>query len=262
MEFRHLRGLTGTTITPYRITGAEPGTHLGLPSPTVTLVIDLGDGLVLRAASDPVPRTFRVAVGGMTLAPVTIHHDGSQVGVQLDLAPTAMRSLFGLPAGEVVHRNLALADLAPALARRLYDELGAADFGRRAVVCEALLGETLASAESRPGADPDAARIWQRLERAHGRVTVAELVERSGWSARKLTALFTAEYGLGIKQAARLFRFDHARRRLDTGTPIAQAAAVCGFADQAHLTREFTAFTGHPPRAYLSVRAAEFAGAG
>lgn len=87
------------------------------------------------------------------------------------------------------------------------------------------------------------------------------MAERSGWSRRRLTTVFTAEYGMGPKQAARLFRFDHARRRLEAGGAIADVAAACGYADQAHLTREFRDFTGHPPREFLTVRAAEFAGA-
>nr|WP_298440780.1 AraC family transcriptional regulator [Gordonia sp. (in: high G+C Gram-positive bacteria)] len=257
MEFRDVRGLSGLTITPYRIVGGRPGTHAGLPSPTVTLVIDLGTGLTL-STDDDAPRTFRAALGGMHLRPVTIHHDGTQVGVQLDLAPAAVRTLFGLPPGELFGRNLALADLAPGLAGRLYDDLGAAEPDTRAARCAALL---TAAPRYRAPADDDAARIWQFLARRRGRVTVAELVDRSGWSARKLSALFAAEYGMGLKQAARLFRFDHARRRLETGAPIAEVAADCGYADQAHLTREVHDFTGLPPAAFLAARAAEFAGA-
>ncbi|GAA3947551.1 helix-turn-helix domain-containing protein [Gordonia caeni] len=259
MELRDVRRLNGTTITPYRILGATPGTHLGLPSPTTTLVIDLGTGLVLSTRESE-PRTFRVSVGGMHLAPVTVHHDGTQVGVFLSLSPGAVRALFGVRPGDVCAQNFELADMAPRLARRLYDELGAVAPDRRGDVCARVIDERLGAAGT-PPADPDAQRAWQLLGAARGRLTVSRLVELSGWSARKLTALFTAEYGVGPKQAARLFRFDHARRRLDAGEPIAEIATACGYSDQAHLTREFTAFTGLPPRSLLTARANEFAGA-
>jgi AraC-like DNA-binding protein len=48
---------------------------------------------------------------------------------------------------------------------------------------------------------------------------------------------------------------------LETGGAIADVAADCGYADQAHLTREFARITGHPPKEFLAVRASEFSGA-
>ncbi|WP_454163971.1 helix-turn-helix domain-containing protein [Gordonia iterans] len=259
MEFRDVRRLTGIGITPYRITGAAPGTHIGLPSPTITLIVDLGTGLTL-STHDAEIRTFRVAVGGIHLQPVTIHHDGTQIGVALDLTPAALRAIFGVRARDLRATNLDLADLTPALSRRLYDELGAAPAARQADLCARLLGESL-DTDALQNQPPDAHRMWHLLARRRGRIRVAEMAERSGWSRRRLTTVFTAEYGMGPKQAARLFRFDHARRRLEAGGAIADVAAACGYADQAHLTREFRDFTGHPPREFLTVRAAEFAGA-
>ncbi|GAA4742423.1 helix-turn-helix domain-containing protein [Gordonia alkaliphila] len=271
MELRHLRRLSGTTITPYRILGAAPGTHLGLPSPTVTLIVDLGRGLTLSTDTEA-PRTFDVAVGGMHPRPVVIHHDGSQVGVQLALPPHAVRALLGVRAGDVYSANLPLEALRPGLARRLHDGLGAlADLPSDAVdddsavaqrrVTVALLADALSGPHPDVPVDPDAEHVWARLAATRGRVTVAQLVEESGWSARKLTASFHAEYGLGIKAAARLFRFDHALAALSAGVPLAETAAACGYADQAHLSREFTAHSGLPPRALLRRRAAEFADA-
>ena len=60
------------------------------------------------------------------------------------------------------------------------------------------------------------------------------------------------------KQAARIVRFDRTRRELAAaaaaGAPLALAdlAAQRGYADQAHLTRDFAAFAGLPPGAWLS----------
>lgn len=257
MELRHLRGLT---ITPYRIVGAQPGEHIGLPSSTVTLVVDLDDGLRITESAHAPQRTFRCCLGGMHLEPVTIHHDGSQIGVQLNLDPTAFRTLFAMPAGEVWTTNTELGDAAPALARRLYDETGAVPYEQRAAVTARIIVEEVRSQRAQQ-ADADAQYAWQLIQRTRGRITVAQLVELSGWSARKLTGVFTAEYGVGLKQAARLTRFEHARTRLEGGESIADVAVECGYADQAHLTREFAAITGHPPKEFLRVRAAEFSGA-
>jgi AraC-like DNA-binding protein len=267
MEFRNLRGLSsdtpplpaGITVTPYRIVGAQPGEHIGLPSSTITLVVDLGNGLDLGEPGRAGVRTFQCCLGGMHLEPVTIHHDGSQIGVQVNLDPVAFRALFAMPPGELWSANIDLDAAAPALARRLYDEAGAVAYEDRGLVVRDIIAQALR--DSADGADSDAEHAWHLIQRTRGRLTVAKLVELSGWSARRLTGVFTAEYGIGPKQAARLARFEHARARLESGEAIADVAVECGYADQAHLTREFATITGHPPKEFLRVQAAEFSGA-
>ena len=55
------------------------------------------------------------------------------------------------------------------------------------------------------------------------------------------------------KMFARVLRFDRALRGLRGANAVdwAQLADACGYADQAHLTRDFTAFAGSPPAAFL-----------
>lgn len=94
-----------------------------------------------------------------------------------------------------------------------------------------------------------------------GRLPVAEVARRIGWSPRHLEQRFRAETGLGPKEAARVVRFDRARRALASrvaagrAPDLAALAVAGGFADQAHLTREWRAFSGLPPTRWL---AAEF----
>ncbi|WOC12006.1 helix-turn-helix domain-containing protein [Gordonia sp. MP11Mi] len=264
MEFRDVRGLTGrlcragVRVTPYNIKGARPGTHLGIPSPTVTLIVDLRDGLVLTGPGLERQTRFHCGLGELHLESFTIHHDGTQVGVQLDLAPGAVRRLFGVPVGSL-SSMLELEHLDAIFASRLRDAVGAVPHEARSAVATDLLGAQLSDAAGAPtGADPDAVRTWHRILRSNGQVTVSELVEQSGWSARRLTSVFTAEFGMGPKQAARLVRFDTARHAMDSGCLASEAAADCGFADQAHMSREFTAFTGLPPKQYVTERHSEF----
>ena len=75
-----------------------------------------------------------------------------------------------------------------------------------------------------------------------------------GWSERHLAARFRTEIGLTPKAAARVIRFDRARRMIP-GAAAPIVAAECGYADQSHLVRDFVAFTGLAPGAWL---AAEF----
>ena len=254
MELRDLRGLTGVEITPYDISGGGPGQHLGLPSATATLIVDLSDGLVLGTERRDGTDTFRCCLAGMHLRPVTIHHDGSQVGVQLDLSPAAVRVLFGLPVGELANDATELSQIDADIARRLHERIAEAHPDQRAAVCADVLSGIAAD-------DPpldDAHAAWNHLARRRGDVTVSELVERSGWSARHLTKIFTAEFGVGPKQAARLMRFDAARAAMDAGRPAVEVAATYGYADQSHMSREFTDLTGYSPRGLMRRRATEF----
>ena len=64
---------------------------------------------------------------------------------------------------------------------------------------------------------------------------------------------FRAELGVTPKVAARIFRFERAcgligNRRL----PLAEVAAACGYADQAHMTRDWNTFTGTSPKDWIA----------
>jgi AraC-like DNA-binding protein len=87
---------------------------------------------------------------------------------------------------------------------------------------------------------------------------VSELAAGTGWSERHLTGRFRAEIGLAPKAAARVIRFDRARkllvRKLTAGGDylLADLAADGGYFDQAHLAREFRALAGCPPSQWLA----------
>ncbi|GEE00277.1 AraC family transcriptional regulator [Gordonia spumicola] len=256
MEFRDVRGLTarlsraGVRVVPYDVVGTRPGVHLGLPSPTVTVVIDLRDGLLLTGPGLDGPTSFRCGIGGLHMSPFVIHHDGVQRGVQLSLTPGAVRRLFDVPVRALGPSTFEVADVDQSFAARLVDAAATGAIG-------SVLAERLS--DSWTGVDPDAVRAWRDIVRTGGRVSVSHLVERSGRSARRLTGVFTSEFGIGPKQAARLVRFDAARHALEAGTPACDVAATGGYADQAHLSREFVDFTGLPPSRFLQNRRAEFA---
>ncbi|WP_019203460.1 AraC family transcriptional regulator [Tsukamurella sp. 1534] len=239
----------------YEITGAAPGDHLAVPSPTLTMIVDLGHGLDLTGPGLDGLTTFRLCLSGMHPTPYLVHHDGMQRGVQVDLRPSLVRALTGMPAAELAGEALDLEALHPRLARELHGRVAAAAPHEREAVAAGVLSR---HATSERTVQPDAAAAWDHLARHDGNVTVAELTERSGWSARYLAMKFTAEFGMGIKQAARLMRFDAARRELEAGAPAADVAVRRGYADQAHLSREVRAFLGLSPSAYLARRQREF----
>lgn len=80
-------------------------------------------------------------------------------------------------------------------------------------------------------------------------VKMAELAEELGVSTRTLERQFLQEVGIGAKTLSRLIRFEAAYNTLSYApqTPLVSLAYETGFADQAHLTREFRALGGLTP---------------
>jgi AraC-like DNA-binding protein len=80
-------------------------------------------------------------------------------------------------------------------------------------------------------------------------VPIGQIADEVGWSHRHLIARFRRQVGLRPKTAARLVRQQGVWRRLDERRPLdwAQLARDAGYADQAHLVRDFRQFTGTTP---------------
>ncbi|UUU24168.1 helix-turn-helix domain-containing protein [Streptomyces sp. DSM 40750] len=89
-----------------------------------------------------------------------------------------------------------------------------------------------------------------RTDRTIRRVT--DFARAEGMSVRLLQRLFSAYVGVGPKWVILRYRIHEALERAatDHATDWAALAADLGYADQAHLVRDFTATVGVPPTAY------------
>jgi AraC-like DNA-binding protein len=243
----------------YRYEGLVPALHRGLPSPFLTVVLPLDEPLVMAAHPDPRqrPGSFDALAGGLHTAPALISTGTRQAGVQLSLTVAGARALLGVPAGALASLDVHLPDLLGPVAGELVDRLRSAPSwpARFAAVDDVLLR----LAERRVGAiAPEVQEAWRSNTASGGRLTVTELAARVGWSPRHLRQCFLAETGLTPKAAAQVVRFDRARRRLGAAVArgqdvdLAVLAADCGYADQAHLTRAWSRFTGLPPRRWMA----------
>src|SRR2546421_327321 len=85
----------------YRQEGFAPGTHQGLPSRYMTLIVSLGPPTDIAVMPDraQAPGAYHAFVGGLHASAATVRHDGNQAGIQLYLTPLGARTLLGLPAG-------------------------------------------------------------------------------------------------------------------------------------------------------------------
>jgi AraC-like DNA-binding protein len=254
-----------SAYTGYRLAGAEPGRHRGLPSPELTFIVTLDDPLAIDAHPDPgqPAGTYDTLLGGLQTAPALVSHEGRWSGVQLGLTPLGARTLLGIPAAELANWDAEAADVIGGFAAQLRElVVGQPTWAQRFAILDELLVRRAAQSEADRCAQvrPEVSYAWRRLRQTGGGAGVAELAAESGLSARRLGTLFRAEFGLAPKEAARVIRFDRARRRIGrtvsasggAAATFATLAAECGFYDQAHLAREFRALAGCPPSQWLA----------
>ncbi|MEW5540504.1 helix-turn-helix domain-containing protein [Streptomyces cyaneofuscatus] len=246
---RYVRSYVGFDLREF-----PAGVHCGPPGRALTTVISLSGPLGVGAGVDdgsPVTRFDSVA-GGLMRRSVAIHHDGRQHGVQVSLTPLGARAVYGVPAAELAHRLVPLDELLGALGVELVDRLRAATSWAARF---AVLDESLLRAVGRGDGDclyrvrPEVAEAWRRLVAAQGRVQVGAVATELGWSRRYLTERFRGEVGLSPKTFARVLRFEHAHELATARDPLpwADVATVSGYADQAHLVRDWREFTGRSP---------------
>ena len=99
-----------------------------------------------------------------------------------------------------------------------------------------------------------AAAVVSRITADPGLRRVDQLAAASGMTARSLQRLFADYVGVSPKWVMRRARLHEAAERADSGEPVdwALLASDLGYADQAHLTRDFTATLGISPTRYAA----------
>jgi AraC-like DNA-binding protein len=231
----------------YRLAGFPPGLHRGVPSRHMTFIVSIGAPIDVAAQTNrrQAPASYRCTISGLQETHALIADPGEQEGVAIELTPLGARVLFGMPARELWDTSLELADVVGSVGDELWERLQApGPWDERFAACDDVLTRLAVH-------DPAAAELdvcWRLLAASHGTVSIATLAAETGYSRQHLTRRFRAEFGLSPKRAARVMRFERARRLLATpGATVGQVAARCGYADQSHLTRDVAAFAGCTP---------------
>jgi len=101
------------------------------------------------------------------------------------------------------------------------------------------------------------AKIRERLLENLGRVPLATLARDAGLTPSALTHAFRHRYGCTPSAMLRRYRLDRAIDLLERrDLRLSDIAVRCGFADQAHFTRDFRRLSGRSPGAYRCERLA------
>jgi AraC-like DNA-binding protein len=243
---------------------------LGRPHPAVKSYLakgyaGIGDDVpahsVILPASAAVPVVFKLEDSpqrppafshGADAQFMVMEGDCAPTYLELALSPLGAYSLLGVPLHELTGRLVDLTDLFGPEAARLTEKLReSTPWARRFQLVDEFL---LARAAEGPQPSPEVVWSWRRIQRTGGAVAMRALAEDVGWSHKHLIAMFKRQIGLPPQMVARLARFERLRRLLDRhpAVTLARIASELGFADQAHLNREFKTFSGLTPTQYIA----------
>lgn len=237
----------------YRIGGFEdPGAairHRELPLVGTPLILTFGAPYELSTADDPDrPVVIRPAfVAGLHHRYTTSRTTGPNWSIQIDLSPIGAFRILGFPLDELTDRIEDVTDVLGADARRLISDLEiSARWDTRFELVETFLLRRL---ERGRVETPGITWTWRQLAMSHGRIPIGVLAEELSWSRRHFSQRFRRELGLPPKTVARQLRFARAAVLIQrpSARSLADIAIRCGFADQAHLSREFRALAGVTP---------------
>lgn len=227
--------------------------ELVLPSASMRIVFRLAQPLrVFANLGDVQGRTVgHDIVGGIRTQAHIRDVSLPSLSIGAELRPGTGALLLGVSADELASRHLPLADLWGAEVERIREKL--LEASQPALQLDVLESALLLRAANIPRVPPGIAHAVARITQQDD---IADVVADSGCSHRHFIALFRRSVGLTPKLYARIVRFQAALQHAGAGRaqPWAGLALEAGYSDQAHLVREFRAFSGLSPLEYERLR--------
>jgi AraC-like DNA-binding protein len=213
---------------------------------TVPLVISFAEAFAIGLGHTPGDNDrYASFAAGLFAGPVMIESFGGACCVQVNFTPLGARQFFGLPMSELRDRMVELDDVLGFDGIALRERLGeASDWDRRFDIAENYIAGRLAEAHA---LSPEIAWAYRTVIASGGRTRISALAGEIGWSRKHLAAKFADAIGIGPKTLSRIVRFNRALSLSKRQDDWAGIAADCGYADQAHLAREFRQLAGETP---------------
>ncbi|MFB7248698.1 DUF6597 domain-containing transcriptional factor [Streptomyces populi] len=212
-----------------------------VPHPSVNVVFQR------YAGQDPFGEVAGIGLGLFTQK---LEGRGRVCGIQF--RPGGFRPFApGRPLSALTGQRLPLPEVFPDSASAVAAVLDPDDERARVAALDAFL------LDLDPHPDPAAAlatALVDRIRADRAIRNVGTLAEAEGMTVRALQRLFSAYVGVGPKWIILRYRIHEALERAEGSEPVnwAALAADLGYADQAHLVRDFTATVGVPPTSYAA----------
>ncbi|WP_454642361.1 helix-turn-helix domain-containing protein [Bradyrhizobium liaoningense] len=215
------------------------------------LLVNLGTPFRIALGHQPDAADARPSfAAGLFPGPVLIESDGRAECVQVDFTPLGAYRFFGGAVPDLTARMIGLDDIlgrdGENLRARVAEAVG---WQRRFEIVEEFVLRR-AVHEPSPAVAFALETLWERA----GAIRIADIASDIGWSRKHLTRRFHNEIGVPPKTLAQMLRFHRAcaLARTDGAGGWAAIAADAGYADQAHLARDFRIFSGETPTGWAA----------
>jgi AraC-like DNA-binding protein len=248
-------GLNGVVTAYWRVEGDAsnvPSSAI-LRDGHVEIVFNFGDPVGLAGPAYTGDQPAHTVVGLLSHA-VRLEYRGPVNTFGIRFHPARGAAFLGQRAPDLKDKLLPLADIAGPL-DRAFSCLFTGDWmSERENSREALDQLLLAQLASSSPVDPSIIAVVDRLSRIGPVPSVAQIARELRLSSRQVQRRFVASVGVPPKQFVRVFRFARLWQAASMCMPETWAALAAehGYADQAHMVREFRAFGADTPTHFFT----------
>lgn len=219
------------------------------------LIFHYGDRFRIRyGAAGEAKLMDRGLIGGQLTQPITLEPTGRVGAFAVRFHPVGFYTLMGHPMHELTDRSLGWTTVFGSRMAGLENQvLEARSAEERILIVEGFFLDRLAKQLS---PTVYAHHAVHYIRRAGGRVTVADVCQRMGIGERQLEREFKEKVGLSPKFFIRITRLDSIFNLIRNHPNLSWAGLAYegGYADQAHLVKEFRSLTGTSPARFFSNR--------
>ncbi len=223
-----------------------------VPSPIIAVILNLGPPWrMIDADQEDVASEHDSFIAGLHDRFAIVDSTGAADCMQIDFTILGAARFLRVPMHELANATTAFEDVLGRAGREFLERLRSTPaWADRFDQMDDFLAARM---QGPPNGSEGVAWAVSRIESSAGLVSIGALASEMSWSRKRLLHGFREHVGLPAKTLARVVRFDHATKLLEAEprTRLADVAASCGYADQAHMTREFRRLAGWSPTEVL-----------
>ncbi len=230
-------------------------THLQHATTTPHLLFHL-DGLFTEMESKQ--NIFHAGIYGHSIEPkryVTTSTQPSIFGIQL--YPSAMSSLFGIPASEITNHAIDLKTLSGSNGVWLMERIFEANTQQEIVQHTTRFFEQ-ALRENEGDGNKAIHSLMHVIKKTNGNISSTAMQDHACMSERQLQRKFKLLTGFTPKMYSKIVRFESFLERFACSPhKLIDIATDFGYYDQAHCNHDFKSFTGLSPSQYMAFYAGQ-----
>lgn len=247
-ESKPIAGLEEFVESVWLLEGPSHGHewHRIFPDGSIDIVFGFGDRVLRRVAAGHAVQPRANVIGHMS-QPLLLKPTGTWRTAGVRLRPEGAYAILNMNLAELSNSCVPLEAVWGRSGRRIVEQLLDVRVPEEALrLFQGFLLNRVATTR-RP--HPGTVRAVREILKYRGHVSVHHLARTVGWSERTLERRFAQEVGLSPKLLSQTARFHCLLACVspERKEKWASLAWDCGFADQAHLTREVLRFAGSSP---------------